>query len=264
PKQVVGEADAWTKVVLRRVDERATVPGGLARLSEKPGCGIEDRLVVVDFVRPGEQVVADAEVESQLAIYTPVVLCEIAGFPASSVVIAMEAAHAVGTHKPAQQLGGLKTGERSVARGRRWVSAIVAVVNPEIAFGIIALGPVHVAMKNGAAKFEDVFSFSPAHGVVELLRRLDYQIRASVTDIGHVSVPAADDRITAQQPVRIGIHNPGFSGHRSARTRLLIPVIWARVAVMKFIEYGGAENVRVAGGGLTGMLRVRAAARGHD
>src|ERR1019366_8621646 len=229
PKQVIGESEARTEVLRRRVDERTAVPGSLASLSEKTGRRIEDRLVVVDFVRPCEQVVADAEVESQLAIHTPVVLCEIAGFPASSVVIAMEAAHFVAAHKPAQQLGDLKTGERSMARGGRWVCAIVAVVNPEIAFGIIALGPVHVAMKNGAAKFKDVFSFRPAHGVVELLRRLDYQIRASVTDIGHVSVPAADDRITAQQRVRIGIHNPDLLGHRSARTRLLIPLIWARV-----------------------------------
>src|SRR5208283_5717793 len=37
PKQVVSNSDAWTKVVLRRLDERAIVTGGFVSLSEKPG-----------------------------------------------------------------------------------------------------------------------------------------------------------------------------------------------------------------------------------
>src|ERR1700678_3648716 len=145
----------------------------------------------------------------------------------------MKPTHRVGAHETSQQLRIFKPGKSSVVRGSSGVRAKTAIVDPEVAFGIIALGPINIAMHNAGAKFENMPSFCPSHRIGELMGRLYHEVGATISHVGYVSVPPADDGIATQQRVSIGIGNPNSSGHRSPKSGLLVPVNRTRVAIVE-------------------------------
>jgi len=83
--QVISKAEAGREVCFVGIDQTSGPAGG-ARDHESAICRIKVGLVVVDLVRPGIHVVADAKIKREAVRRSPIILREIASFPAASLV----------------------------------------------------------------------------------------------------------------------------------------------------------------------------------
>ncbi len=112
-----------------------------------------------------EDVVAQAQVQRQPAVDAPVVLPKEAVLPIAGLKVPAKCANRVGAHEPGKQFRVLKAGEGPMVGrcGGERAAAIAAVVDPEIALGVVSLIPIHVAMNNVGAKLEGVLALDPAH-----------------------------------------------------------------------------------------------------
>src|SRR5581483_5925598 len=122
--QPVGESDAWRKLVVMHVQQRAGI-AILPRDCNRARTGNEIRLAVVTLGRPGEEVPAHAVVDRQLARGAPLVLPEQAVFRVAQV------RHAAGSRSLGRRVWQAQQKIRPRVAGARRAGRIVRVIARE-------------------------------------------------------------------------------------------------------------------------------------
>ena len=196
--EVVGEADARREVGEVVVDDAA---GDAADAGELDGAveRIQSGLAVVLFGGEGEEIVAEAKIESEAVVELPVVLDEAADLVVAGSKEAALGAEAVVIDEAGEQLGWLVPGE-------------VAVSDLEEALSGDGTEKGDVATDAAATELEGVVAVDVADRVVDLVGVFGDGVEAVVAGVLKLVVVATYERSAAERGGSVGVDDAEVLG----------------------------------------------------
>ena len=227
--EVVGEAEAWGVVAVVVVDDGARNAVDTGELDVAIG-RIDGGLAVVHFGGPGDEAIAEAEVQGEPLSGVPVVFKVAADLVVARTVEAVLRADAVVVGEPGKHFSGDEAGGVTGAE----VEVALAGDGTEVGY---------IAPDAGAAELDSVFAAHDGDRVGELVGIFGHFVGAVVAGVVDGVAIAADQRAATEVRVAVGVDDAEVGRDRGAGEYRNVGKGVAVIAGAELINDVGREGV---------------------